>query len=207
MFPTLMIPTMRSKGKKLSFKFFLLFTLGFLGTTSFFSYESLAEGIKIIDCQGRTRAMKQSQEVGELQSRVKIEVIAASGAAVDGVALTLQNGKGEKLRASSEDGVVEFPNVPQGVWMVTAEENGFFFTSISLSDSIVPAFWERTGDFLLETGKIVLVTGAIVGAALLVDEVSDGDSGGEEETISPPPSSGCASCNPDAVAPSIPAFQ
>lgn len=162
-----------------------------------------SQGIRIIDCNGNTRAIRQqAQQISATQSQVQIEVIDASGQLANGGEFKLFNAKGDILKAVAQNGIAKFPVVDSGVWMLGSDTPGFFYSSISLSDPIIPAFWDSAGEFLSQAGNIILVTGAVVGAAVVVDHTTNGGGGG-----STPPSMGCPTCDPDEVAPSIPPFQ
>ena len=166
-----------------------------------------AQGIRIIDCHGHTRALKpQSQELGATFSVVRLEVLDSKGQSAQAGKFKLTNKDGKVLQTAAKDGIVQFEDVGPGVWMLGAEDPNFFFSSISLTDSPIPTFWEQTGSFLTEVGKVALITGAVVGSAVLIHEASNG-SGGDNNSVNPPPSMGCPACNPDQSAPSIPPFQ
>ncbi len=171
----------------------------------FLTPDAYAQGVRIVDCQGKTKAFRQNLTTTD--NVVRIDVIDAAGQLAENGEISLVNAKGTVLKSSVTNGIAEFPQISPGVWMISSSDQGLFFTQIALSDYAPPTFWQSAGSSIVKGAEIALVVGAAVGAAILIDDATDGSSRKNGSSVIDTPSdNSCTSCNPDAVAPSIPDF-
>jgi len=157
-----------------------------------------AQGVCIVDCNGKTRALRSQPSVSG--DNVEVDVIDSNGDLADKGELKLTNEQGQTLTSSVKDGVATFLSVPTGTWVLTSENTDLFFTRIAFSDYLPPAFWESASNALIATG-------AVVGGVLLyiiIDNATDGSSGGDDNHGGD--SNTCATCTPSGEAPSIAPF-
>jgi hypothetical protein len=161
---------------------------------------SEAQGVSIVDCNGRTRAVRSSST--SAGNNVEIDVVSASGEAAEGVPLKLTNKSGKTLTAAAHAGTATFYNIDSGTWVLTSDSSNFFYTTISFSDFIPPGIFESFADTAAAVGAIA---GGVVIYSVIKNS-TDGNGGGGSNSSGGSGSNNCPACNPDAVAPSIPAF-
>ena len=150
---------------------------------------AVAQGtLRIVDCQGKTRAVKQTS-VESTDVQVKLNSTEIQNA-------SLTNRKGDVIQGSVSDGIATFAAVPTDIWVLSTNTPGGFFSEITFN-STPAGFW-------VDAGNIALVTAGIVGA-VLIGGAFDGDSSGDNGDASSG-GGGCSTCNPDQGAPSIGPF-
>jgi hypothetical protein len=164
-----------------------------------------AQSLKIVDCNGSTRAFKR--QVTPNNNNIRVDLVDQNGVPLESGEVNLLNAEGKIVNAAIANGTAEFSALEPGVWMISSPNSGVFFTKIALTEFIAPPFWQSAGVGLGKAAEIALVIGAVVGAAVIVDEVSDSNGGGDGDDSVSPPSDVCLSCDSDAIAPTIPDFE
>lgn len=147
--------------------------------------------VRVVDCQGHTRAVEQvpSGEPVDVQVSVQTQDVGQ---------VTLTNSRGEVLRGVVLDGNVTFSGVTPDIWVLSSDTPGALFSQINFSSTPV-GFW-------VQVGEVALVVGGIVGAVFIADAIDRrGSSGGDNGDHSPQPPV-CPACEPDQSAPSIEPF-
>lgn len=169
---------------------------------------SLAQGIRILDCNGQTRAVHQISTA--LAYTVSVKVVDRDGVAKGDSELTLTNKSGKFTALTSAEGIAEFANIEPGVWLVGGNQTGLYYSSITLSDTYRGGFWDSVGNVASDVLGVAAVAGVAVGVGILIDDATDGSGGGGDAgggDSGGMPGGECTSCNPDAAAPSVPGFR
>ena len=162
-----------------------------------------AQGIRIVDCQGKTKAYRS--QISPTDNNISVDVVNSFGQKVSSGEISLFNSKGQVIKAAISDGIAEFNSIEPGVWMISSDDKGLFFTQIAMNDLVPATFWQSAGSTLTKVAEIALVVGVVVGATIAIDEATDGSGGGSSGNSGPPDT--CSSCDPDLIAPSIPEFE
>ena len=163
-----------------------------------FTSISQAQLLKIVNCQGQTKASKILSSVDPVDVRINVKFSDLSR-------VNLINKEGRIIEGIIEDGEVLFADVPPDVWVLATDSPNAFLTSIAFE----PHFFIPLPTF----SEAAIVAGSVVGAAVLgtvIERNTSGNSGGGGgggDDNSPSPDTGvCPDCAPDDVAPSIPEF-
>jgi hypothetical protein len=147
--------------------------------------------VRVVDCQGHTRAVEQVPSGEPVDVEVSVQT-------QDVGQVTLTNSRGEVVRGVVFERTVTFSGVTPDIWVLSSDTPGALFSQISFSSTPV-GFW-------VQAGEIALVVGGIVGAVFIADAIDRrGSSGGGDGDHSPQPPV-CPACNPDQGAPSIEPF-
>jgi hypothetical protein len=147
-----------------------------------FSCPLIAKGaseLTIQDTSGFTRASSEIEETGQIE----FSLIDAAGSPAEGVEVTLTNtATGETLTAASINGNVTFDGISPGVWTVSTTAQGVTFTNVTVLNAMAVGGLAGSG---IGTGAVLLgSTGAAVGGAAIVHNISDGDSS-DDAPLSP----------------------
>ncbi len=181
--------------------FSLLFTAATLLTVA--SSSSVAQGLRILDCSGRTRAQHLTEVA--VQYAVLMQVVDKQGKAAEGARVKLVGAHGSSEATVSPEGVAEFTDVDPGVWLMGADTGGLYYHEIALKN-YRPGFWIRNGEIV----AIAAAVGAVAVAAVVIANETRGHPGSGSEPGGGGGGSGgpdCQTCNPGEDAPSIPGFQ
>jgi hypothetical protein len=183
------------------------------GTSSDQSLPFLAAAggtLRIVDCQGFTRAM-QSAEPGQL-SRVEVSVSSQSPEPVE-VELK-QVGNNFSQRVVSQNGLAVFENVPPGTFEISVSDSAAEVGAIAIGAST----FGTMATSAVGVGAAVAVaggaTGAVVGLSEVIDSLESNNSPDSTPTPAPPsppppvdptpiPSDDCAVCDPDTEPPPL----
>lgn len=126
----------------------------------------LAEELTVQDTSGFTRAASEIEGTGQ----VDFALVGSTGAAADGVVVTLTNAAtGEVLTATAASGTATFQGVTAGVWTVATAAPGVTFTSVSV---IGGAAIGAAGLGSVAVGAAV-VGGGGAAAAIGINEIND----------------------------------
>lgn len=170
-----------------------------------------AQGIRILDCNGQTRAVHQIPQA--LDYVVRVSIVDRLGQPQRDSEVTLTSREGNVSASTDVDGIAELTGVKPGVWLVGSPQEGLFYTSITLSDSIRGGFWHEVGSTAVDVLEVAAVAGVAVGAGVLIYEATDGDGGGGNDGGGngdgggSMPGDDCSACAPDASAPSVSGFR
>jgi hypothetical protein len=155
-----------------------------------FAQTAICQSLRIVDCQGKTRAVRQvpTSEPTEMKVQLNSSEIKS---------VKIVNAKGEVIDGVIEDGIATFSDVPTDIWVLTTDTPGGFFSNITFNPAPV-GLWSDVGNVALVTAGVVgavVIGGAIEGSSSSSDDGDAGSGGGA-----------CVTCNPDQGAPSISPF-
>ena len=183
----------------------------------FCSSTSYALELAILDCHGTTRAVRKVEPLSK--SEVKVNVTDASGEKIDGQEVQLKSVDGaQTISAKVVQGTVVFPEVPQGMWILSSENPAVYFTSISVSESLAAGVAIGIASAGIAGGGAALTAGVIE----INDIVSPDNNNDPQATPLPTPQApiptavapvptivppvNCVACDPEQEAPELPDF-
>ena len=178
---------------------------------------SYALELAILDCHGTTRAVRKVEPLSK--SEVKVNVTDANGEKIDGQELKLQSVDGaQTISAKVVQGTVVFPEVPQGMWILSSENPAVYFTSISLSESLAAGVAVGIASAGIAGGGAALTAGVIEVNDIVNPSKNDQPAATPVPTPQPPiptppapqptivPPVNCVACDPEQEAPELPDF-
>ena len=140
-------------------------------SAALFCSRALAEDLVIQDTGGFTRAASEIDKSG----MVEFNLVNASGAAADGVEVTLVNSAtGLSMKATAVNGLVSFSDVAPGVWTVSTAEAGVTFTSASIVGGVAAGVGAVSA-----TTAAAVVAGGGAATAIGIDAANNSNSGDE----------------------------
>jgi hypothetical protein len=157
---------------------------------------AVSQGLRILDCSGRTRAQHLTEV--PVQYVVLMQVVDGQGKAAAGARVKLVGAKGTSEATVSPEGVAEFPDVDSGVWLMGADTGGLYYHEIALKN-YKPGFWIRNGEIV----AVAAAVSAVAVAAVVIANQTRGNASSDGVSGRPD----CQTCNPGEDAPSIPGFQ
>ena len=152
-----------------------------------------SQGLRILDCSGRTRAQHLTEV--PVQYVVLMQVVDRQGKAAEGARVKLVGANSTSEATVSSEGVAEFADVGPGVWLMGADTGGLYYHEIALKN-YKPGFWIRNGEIV----AVAAAVSAVAVAAVVIANQTRGNGGGSGGPD-------CRTCNPGEEAPSIPGFQ
>lgn len=172
--------------------------------------------LAILDCHGTTRAIRKVEPLSK--SEVKVNVTDANGEKIDGQELKLKSVDGtQTLTAKVVEGSVVFPEVPQGMWILSSDNPAVYFTSISVSESLAAGVAIGIASAGIAGGGAALTAGVIE-----VNDIVNSNKNDQEPTPLPTPEpplptpvrpvptvvppANCVACDPEQDAPELPDF-
>lgn len=158
--------------------------------------------LQIFDCDGASRAVKDVQEASKTD--VKMDVSSQQGN-LNGTNVTLTNqATGEVRIAPASNGVVVFPELTPGNWILGTSSSDLFFSSIIIEEPIAPALAVGVGGGAAAAGVAVVGIG--------INEIHNRNNSDNNSnptplptpipTVQPTPTI-CMDCNPDEDAEEI----
>lgn len=164
--------------------------------------------IKILDCDGVTRASKSID--GLEKQDIELKVQDAAGQPADGTQVSLTNTEtGQVVSVTSKQGVATFPELNAGTWVASSSASGVTLTGVSIATAIpmTVAAGAIAGATVVSGGAVYGTTEGVIAISDSIENNSDNSSDDQDDdndpnpspTPSPSPEEPC-DCDPDEEA-------